>query len=190
MKVLLCEDIKKLGYFGDVVEVANGYARNYLLPQGLGIIPTQGNLKSLADEKSVRAEKRIEERKHMEIAAKKVEGAEVVLAAKANEQGHLFGSISAKDIAHNLREQGFEVADDVVRPAEHIKDVGTHEIMLKFGEDLKANIQLIVVPEGLTIEEFKETQAQKAAEEAAQNPEPVAADEPEEDSEAVEEKPQ
>src|SRR4030042_807912 len=107
MKVLLCEDVSKLGFFGDVVEVAEGYARNYLLPEGLAIVPTETNLKSLSEEKAKRAEQRIREQKRLEAAAEKVRGAEAVIAARANEQGHLFGSITERDIADNLRAQGF-----------------------------------------------------------------------------------
>ena len=103
MKILLVEDINKLGWLGDVVEVTNGYARNYLLPQGLAQPVTEANVKAIADEKQKRAELRLVERKQMDAAAEAVDGAEVVIAAKANEQGHLFGSVTAKEIAENLR---------------------------------------------------------------------------------------
>ncbi len=68
MKVLLCEDVDRLGWLGDVVEVKNGYARNYLLPCKLAIVPTEANLKSLAEEKATRAEERISDRKRLESA--------------------------------------------------------------------------------------------------------------------------
>lgn len=145
MKVLLVSDVKRLGWLGDVVEVSEGYARNYLLPQGLGKVPTEANLRSLAEEKARRAEERIKERKHLEEAAAAVEGAEAVIAAKANEQGHLFGSVGPRDIAENLRSQGFEVADDVVSLGGHIKQVGTHSIKLDFDKDLAATISVVVV---------------------------------------------
>ncbi len=156
MKVLLCEDIKKLGWFGDVVEVNNGYARNYLLPQGLAKVASDESIRSLAEEKAKRAEKRIEERKRFEDAAKTVEGAEAVVAAKANEQGHLYGSVTAEQIAANLREQGFLVANEVVHLHEHIKQVGTHTITLKFADNVTANINLVVVPEQASEEETDE----------------------------------
>jgi len=147
MKVLLCQDIKKLGWLGDVVEVSTGYARNYLLPHGLAMPATEENLKSLAKEKVNRAEQRIQERKRLEKAAAAVDGAEAVIAAKANEQGHLFGSVTTADIAANLREQGFEVADEVVQLPEHIKQVGTHQAILKFAEDLSVTVNVVVVAE-------------------------------------------
>jgi len=147
MKVLLCEDVKKLGWLGDVVEVNEGYARNYLLPQGLAKAATEVNIKAIAKDKAKRAERRIQEKGRLEEVVKKVEGAEAVLAAKANEQGVLFGSIAAGQIAENLRAQGFEVADEVVQLHEHIKQVGTHSIKLKFDSDLTATVSVVVVPE-------------------------------------------
>lgn len=147
MKVLLCEDVSKLGWLGDIVEVTEGYARNYLLPQGLATPATEGNVRALAQEKAKRAEKRIEEGKRLVKAAEKVQGAEAVLAAKANEQGHLFGSVTEKHIAANLRDQGFDVADSVVKLPEHIKQVGTHEVTLKFSDEVKVSVNVVVVAE-------------------------------------------
>ncbi len=145
MKVLLCQDVKKLGWLGDVVEVSEGYARNYLFPQGLAKEANEANLKAIAKEKAKRAEQRIMERKRLEKAAAAVNGAEAVIASKANEQGHLFGSVSAGDIAANLRELGFEVADEVVQLTEHIKQVGTYPVTLKFADDLTATVNVVIV---------------------------------------------
>ena len=152
MKVLLCEDVEALGYLGDIVEVRNGYARNYLLPQGVAIVPSESNIKSLSQERSKRAETRKLAREQLERAVSKVEGAEAVIAAKANEQGHLFGSVSSHDIASNLRDQGFEVSDGMVQLTEHIKEVGTHEVSLKMASDLTAKVIVVVVSEGEAIE--------------------------------------
>jgi large subunit ribosomal protein L9 len=147
MKVLLCEDIKKLGWLGDIVEVNEGYARNYLLPQGLAKVATEGNIRSIAKEKGKRAEERLRERRRIEKAAEAVNGAEAVLAARANEQGVLFGSITEHMVAANLRAQGFEVADEIVKLSEHIKDLGTHEVTLRFADDVTATVRVVVVPE-------------------------------------------
>ena len=147
MKVLLCEDITKLGWLGDVVEVNVGYARNYLIPQGLAKVATPGSIRAIAEEKAKRAEERIRDSKRLESAAEAVDGAEAVVAAKANEQGHLFGSVNERQIAANLRAQGFEVADEVVQLPEHIKEVGTHAVKLKFAENVTASVNVVVVPE-------------------------------------------
>ena len=166
MKVLLVSEVKKLGWLGDVVEVANGYARNYLLPQGLAKAATDNNIKSIAKAKAARAEERNLERKQLEKAAQAVNGAEAVIAAAANEVGHLFGSVFRHDIAKHLREQGFEVADDVVMLHEHIKEVGTYSVKLEFADDLTVSVSVVVVPEGVDAEAFK-AQQKEAAKEAS-----------------------
>jgi len=166
MKVLLVSDVRKLGWLGDVVEVTNGYARNYLLPQGLAKAATDNNIKSIAKAKAKRAEERNLERKQLEKAAQAVSGAEAVIAATANEVGHLFGSVAKRDIAKNLRDQGFEVADDVVMLHQHIKEVGTYSVKLEFADDLTVSVSVVIVPEGVDAEAFKAAQ-KEAAKEAA-----------------------
>jgi large subunit ribosomal protein L9 len=164
MKVLLCEDIKKLGWLGDIVEVNTGYARNYLLPQGLARVATQDNIRALAKEKAKRAEQRLRERRRIEKAVAAVDGAEAVVAARANEQGVLFGSVTEPMIAANLRAQGFEVADEIVKLPEHLKQLGTHEVTLRFAEDLTATVRVVVVPEQLEEEQDEQHQRQEPEE--------------------------
>jgi len=150
MKVLLCEDIRSLGWLGDVVEVNEGYARNYLLPQGLAKVASEVNppdVRRINIKAAERAEQRLRERSRLEQVAKAVEGAEAVIAAKANEQGVLFGSVTDSQIAANLRSVGFEVADEMVQLAEHIKHIGTHTVTLKFADDLTAQAKVTVVPQ-------------------------------------------
>ena len=177
MKVLLVSDVRKLGWLGDVVEVADGYARNFLFPQGLAKAATDNNIKSIAKAKAARAEERNLERKQLEKAAQAVDGAEAVIAAAANELGHLFGSVFRHDIAKNLREQGLEVADDVVMLHEHIKEVGTYSVKLEFADDLTASVSVVIVPEGIDAETFK-AQQKEAAREAARLAAELKAQEP------------
>ena len=190
MKVLLTGDVNKLGWLGDVVEVADGYARNFLFPQGLAKAATDTNVKAIAKQKAQCAEQRHLERQQLEKAAQAVNGAEAVIAASANEQGHLFGSVFKHDIAENLRAQGFEVADDVVALDEHIKQVGTFSVNLRFADDLKATVSVVVVPEGADVEAFKAAQKEAVRqahhEEAAEKPE----EQPEQQPEDKVEKPQ
>jgi large subunit ribosomal protein L9 len=176
MKVLLCEDVKKLGWLGDIVEVREGYARNYLLPQGLAKVATEANVRSIAQAKAERAEQRLRERRRLEKAAEAVNGAEAVVAARANEQGVLFGSIGETLIAANLRAQGFEVADEIVKLPEHIKQLGTHEVTLKFADDVSAVVRVVVVPEQV------ETQGETEAKPEAQPPQEPAPEPAEEQS--------
>jgi len=147
MKVLLCQDVKPIGWVGDVVEVSNGYARNYLLPQHLAVVPSKNNLRALAKEKEEAAQLRLTQREQLEKVCQDVNGAEAVIAAKANVQGHLFGSVAPQEVADNLRKQGFDVSDEIVCLPEHIKQTGNYEVLLKFADEVSATINLIVVPE-------------------------------------------
>ena len=173
MKVLLLVDVAKLGYLGDVVEAKAGYARNYLIPNGIAVVPTEANLRSIAKEKTHRAEQRISDRKRLEEACAKTEGAEAVLAAKANEQGVLFGSVTVGQIATNLREQGYDVADNIVHLAEHIKHLGAHSVSLKFAEDLETTVNVTVVREGGEQTETKTDKVEKAKKTEAKKVETV-----------------
>jgi large subunit ribosomal protein L9 len=157
MKLLLVEDVEFLGWLGDIVEVKDGYARNYLLPHGHAVVPTQKAIDSLAEEKAKRAEQRRLEFEQKEELAKSVEGAEVVLAAKANELGHLFGSVAERDVAENLRQQGFVVQDAMVKmPNGHIKELGTHDITVKVAAELKAIVRVVVVSQDETVDAVEE----------------------------------
>jgi large subunit ribosomal protein L9 len=157
MKLLLLEDVEMLGWLGDVVEVKDGYARNYLVPQGLATVPTEVNMQSLAEEKARRAELRQLEREQKTQLASSMENVEVVLAAKANELGHLFGSVAEHDIAENLRQQGFPIQDAMVRMSGgHIKELGTHDVTLKIAPDLNIVIRVIVVSQDETIDAVEE----------------------------------
>lgn len=147
MKVLLMEDIKKLGWLGDVVEVSDGYARNYLLPEGLAKMPTADNIKAIAAQKEARTQQRKQKREKLEQLAEAVAGAEAVIAAKANEQGHLFGSVGKKQIAGNLCEQGFDIVEEFVDLQENIKQVGTTAVSLRFDPDLAVEVKVTIVPE-------------------------------------------
>jgi large subunit ribosomal protein L9 len=167
MKVLLCEDVAALGWLGDVVEVNDGYARNYLLPQRLAMIPTEANLRALADEKASRVEHRKLSRERLEKVAEAVDGAEAVLASKANEQGVLFGSVGEREIAANLAAQGFEVSESQVAMGGHIKEVGTHNVKLRFDKDLMATVSVVVVAEGGQVEGTERPEEGAEAEKAA-----------------------
>jgi len=147
MKVLLCHDVEKLGYLGDIVDVKCGYARNYLLPYGIATVPSDANVRALSDEKDKRAKERQTEFETLTKVAEGVNGAEAVIAAKANEQGHLFGSVSEREIGENLRQQGYEVTDRMIKLGEHIKEVGTHAATVRLAAELTATISVVVVSE-------------------------------------------
>jgi large subunit ribosomal protein L9 len=160
MKVLLCEDVETLGWYGDVVEVKEGYARNYLLPQRIAVEPTEKKIKEMAEERAQRAAKRQLVFAQLKKAAEAVNGAEAVIAAKVNELGHLFGSITESQIAENLRAQGFEIADKFVRLDGHIKEVGQFDVRIKFAADITAVVKVTVVPQGQIAEAADDSTSQ------------------------------
>lgn len=156
MKVLLLEDVAKLGWLGDVVEVKDGYARNYLVPFGLATIPTEDNIKRIADAKAQRAAERKAASEKLAGIAKSADGTAIEIQAKANEQGVLFGSVSSEEIAAKLRAKGLEISDDYVVLSEHIKEVGSYDVTLKLAADIKAHVTVTVVAQGEEIESTDE----------------------------------
>ncbi len=146
-KLLLNESIKHLGKVGDVVEVSSGYARNHLVPNGLAVQPTPTNLKRVEERRKEveRIEKEL--RAHQEAQVKKLEGVEIALERRANEQGHLFGSVGATDISKALSAQGFEVpAEDIYLPGK-LDRVERYMVDVSFAKDLRAQIKVYISPD-------------------------------------------
>jgi large subunit ribosomal protein L9 len=146
-KLLLNESVKHLGKVGDVVEVSAGYARNYLLPKGIAVAPTPNNLKKVEERRKEveREEKAL--RAKQEVAIKKLEGIEIALERRANEQGHLFGSVGATDISKALAAQGFDVSPEDVHLPGKIDRVDKYLVEIAFAADLKAAVKVYVAPD-------------------------------------------
>jgi len=147
MKLLLKESIKNVGKVGDVVEVSPGYARNYLIPRDLAVKPTPGNIKKV-EERRKEIERQERERREQQAAMlKQLEGVEVTLERKANENGHLFGSVSATDIAKALQGQGFNIQPDDVNLPGKLDRIDKFMVNIKFAEDLTTEIKVYVAPD-------------------------------------------
>ena len=159
MKLLLHVDVPKLGYLGDVVEVSEGYARNFLLPQRMAVMPTETNLKAIEEERARQAEIRRLAQEALQSAAQRIDGKEITLEVLANEQGHMFGSVTEEDVAKALRDQGGEVQSrDVVMPS-HIRELGDHTVKLHFGEGIDAGVTVHVIrPEDRQSESEQESE--------------------------------
>ena len=147
VKLLLKESIKHVGKVGDVVEVSPGYARNYLLPKDLAVEPTPNNVKKIEARRKeierLEAEKRKEQAKLIE----KLKGVEVTLERRANEQGHLYGAVSATDISKSLQSQGYDVgADDIYLPGK-LDQINNYTVRVKFAEELETEIKVWVAPD-------------------------------------------
>lgn len=149
MKVILKSAIENLGQRGEVVSVKPGYARNYLLPQGLAYEASEGNLRR-AEEAHAAVEERakrafLEGRRQMA----QLDGATLVFQARASEEGRLFGSVSAADIAERLTEIAvdFEVERKQVVLEEPLKEIGTHGVTIRLRKDVAAEVEVRVEPE-------------------------------------------
>ncbi|MDI9314112.1 MAG: 50S ribosomal protein L9 [Hydrotalea sp.] len=145
VEVILLERIEGLGSLGDVAKVAPGYARNYLLPMGKALRANDENKKTFEAEKkkyeAANEEKRIEAEKLM----KKVDGAKIKIVRAASETGQLYGSVSARDIAESLSTKGHVVERSSVLIGKAIKDIGEHEVKLRFHADVLATVMVQVV---------------------------------------------
>lgn len=147
VKLLLRESIKNVGRVGDVVEVSPGYARNYLLPNNLAVQPTPNNIKKVEERKKEIERQERELREQQAALIKQLEGVEVTLERRANEQGHLFGSVTATDIAKALQQQGFNVEPEDVYLPGRIDRIEKYTVTVSFAEDLKTEIKVWVSPD-------------------------------------------
>ena len=147
MKVILKETIESLGLVGSIVNVSEGYARNYLLPQKKAVPNTPQNLKMLEREK-VKLEIQIAKEKGLaEEVAKKLEGVVCKINAKVSEEDRLYGSVSVRDIVDSLAAQGFTVEKSMVLLGEPIKTLGTFTVPVRVYKGVKPVITVEVVPE-------------------------------------------
>ena len=149
MKVILTEEIRGLGTRGDVVTVKDGYARNFLLPKNLAREATAGNLKQIEHERRKWALLASQEKDAAQKAADKVKGAKVQIEKRVGEHGHLFGSVTANEIADALHAKGIEVDKRRIELAHPIKTIGTHDVEVKLHKDVAAHIQVEVTPLGV-----------------------------------------
>ena len=147
MKVILKETIESLGLVGSIVNVSEGYARNYLLPQKKAVLNTPQNLKMLEREK-IKLEIQIAKEKAIaEEIAGKLEGAVCRINAKVSEEDRLYGSVSVRDIVDSLAAQGFTVEKSMVLLSEPIKTLGTFNVPVRIYKGVKPVITVEVVPE-------------------------------------------
>ncbi|HYA02269.1 MAG TPA: 50S ribosomal protein L9 [Syntrophobacteria bacterium] len=147
MKVILTEDIPKLGKTGDTVEVAQGYGRNYLVPQGKAFLASTKNMKALEHERRLLRRKAENMRKEAEGLADKVRGLTVSLARKVVEEGKLYGSVSVSDILQAMEERGVAVERKQIRLDEPIKALGEYKVSVRFHSEVEAELTVQVVEE-------------------------------------------
>jgi large subunit ribosomal protein L9 len=147
MEVILREEIEKLGARGEVVKVADGYARNFLLPKRLAVAATASNKKIVEQERHAHLRRQAVLKTEAEELAKLLSGVTVTFVQKAGEMEQLFGSVTVKDIAEALEKQNFTIERRKIHLAEPIKQLGLHKVTVKLHHDVSAEIQVNVLKE-------------------------------------------
>lgn len=146
MKVILAADVDRLGQMGDLIDVANGYARNFLLPKKLAAMATVKNVKILEHEKRLIADQIRKQKHSAEDTAKKIGELSLTIGAKVGEEGKLFGSIASKEIVDALAKEGVEIDKRKILLEKPIKEMGSYQVPVKIHHDVTAQVKVEVVP--------------------------------------------
>ncbi len=147
MKLILKETVANLGYKDDVVEVKDGYGRNYLIPQGKAVVATEGALKQLAEDQKQRAHKLAKIKADAEAAAQALEGVTLTIGAKTSSTGTIFGSVNSIQIAEALEKLGHNVDRKLIYIKDAIKEVGSYHATIKLHKEVSVEIPFEVVSE-------------------------------------------
>lgn len=147
IKLLLTESVDTLGIVGDVVEVKMGYARNFLLPHEMAMMPSDDAIAHLAGKRAKAEKEMLSLRSNRELMIDKLDGVELTLVRSCNDAGHLYGSVTQNDIAMALSNAGYPVTPRSVRLPHAIKRVDAYDIHIRLDQDLEADIKLQVVPD-------------------------------------------
>ncbi|CAM3312954.1 50S ribosomal protein L9 [Rhodothermus bifroesti] len=147
MKVLLLQDVEKLGHEGEVVTVRDGYGRNYLIPKGLAIQATPSVLKDLAERQRQQARKRARLREEADRMAAELAKTEVVIRAKVGEENRIFGTVTAAQVAEHLSRQGFEIDRRRIEMPEDIRMLGVYTARIRLHPEVTATVKIRVEPE-------------------------------------------
>jgi large subunit ribosomal protein L9 len=161
MKLLLRRDIPKVGLAGDVIDVSEGYARNYLIPNHLAVEPTKANMKRIEADKRLAEEERRLRRVALEEMAGRMSNVEVTIAAVCNAEGHLYGSVGPREIAAALRDEGHDVEVKQVQLREPIRQLDTVMVPVLLTDDIKVEVKVWVVRETSSIVDEDERDTRK-----------------------------
>jgi len=147
IELLLTSNVENLGIVGDVVRVRMGYARNYLLPMGVAELPTEEKMASLAEAREIALKEYETNRAEQATIIEKLEGITLTLTRSANDQGGLYGSVTQRDIADALIENGFAIDTRAVRLHSAIRRIGDYQVTIQFGTDMKIDVEITVNPD-------------------------------------------
>ena len=169
MEIILKEDIIGLGYKNDIVNVKNGYGRNYLIPTGKGVIASESAKKVLAENLKQQAHKLAAIKAESEKKGSALDGVSLTIAAKVSATGALYGSVNAAIVAEELAKKGIEV-DRKIITMHDIKKVGEFEATVHFHKEVEVKVPVIVVAENAPVEAAPVEEAPKAEEEVEETP--------------------
>ncbi|UCF82989.1 MAG: 50S ribosomal protein L9 [Desulfobacteraceae bacterium] len=147
MKIILRQDVDELGLEGDIINVANGYGRNYLIPKGIALEATPQNKKALELQRKKIEVRRVKARGEAEKLKQKVEEIVITLSQKAGEEGKLYGSVTSMDIASDLEKKGIVIDRRKILLEKPIKTLGEFEVPVKIYPEVIADIKVVVAPE-------------------------------------------
>src|ERR1700730_14536643 len=145
MQLVLTEDVANLGKQGDVVEVKAGYGRNYLLPNGLATIPSEHNLRLLGRYKERVRQAREARIADLKVLAEQIQRVTVTIEANANEEGHLYGSVGAPEVARGLKGMNLPVDPEMVRLEGPIKECALFSVKINLGHEIESEVKVLVV---------------------------------------------
>lgn len=147
MKIILLQNVNKIGEKGDIKEVSLGYARNFLIPEKLAIPATERAISDLEKIKKSAKERDFKEQKKSRQISKKIEGLEIVIKAKAGNGGKLYGSVSEEQISKKIKEKGFEIESKSILIDKPLKAIGNYEALVQLEQDLRAKIYIKIIQE-------------------------------------------
>jgi large subunit ribosomal protein L9 len=171
--ILLREDVEHVGGRGELVRVKAGYARNYLLPQGLASLATKGNVKQIEQERSALLKKAAVEKETAQAQANQMSDIVLTFERKAGEQGTLFGSVTSMDIAEAIQAKGYEIDRRRIVLKDAIKETGEYSVKVKLHHAVSIDIPVTVTAEGGAVEAKAEKAEKKAPKEETPAPAPV-----------------
>ncbi len=148
MKVILTSDVDKLGKSGEMKQVSDGYATNYLIPKGVAVPAAGGAYRAWQHDIANREDKRRKEREEAEIAATRIASTTLTMGVKVGEGGKLYGSITSKDIADALARRGIEVDRHKIDLDEPLKSLGTYKVAIKVFTGMTPEVTIVVEPKG------------------------------------------
>lgn len=173
MKIVLRQDVPKLGEAGSIQTVANGYARNYLIPKGFAVLATDGEIKTAEHNMKVRERKVARQEEQLQSFADKIDGTRLEFTARAGEQGRLFGSVTTSDVAEQLQEKiGEEIDRRKIQLTEPLRTVGEHEVEIHLVGRLRPTITVVIEAEKTEEDEAEEAREAAASEAEAAGAEP------------------